>query len=241
MTRTVIFDGHDLSDVVDVGVPNIGALASKTTYETVPGRNGKVVTGHTWDSFNVEFMVYAHGTPDECREALSRLGMWLDVDEPKRLVLPDWSDRQWLAMPDGDVPLARYVGDESGKVRFVMTDPIAYGARRGVTVPSGGSVSFFVGGTYKTVPRIVGTVKRDSSSHQWGIRLDEEDYLHVEIGVSSNVSLTLDCGECTCTVSGAVSLPTLSSDWLELSPGYHTLRNDLGSGSVSVSWEERWL
>lgn len=241
MTRTVIFDEHDLSDVVDVGVPTIGALASRATYETVPGRNGKIVTGRTWDSFTIEFMVYAHGTPWERRDAFSRLGMWLDVDEAKELILPDCPDRRWLAMPDGDVPLARYIGDESGKVKLVVTDPVAYGARKSVTVPSGGSASFYVGGTYKASPRIAGTVTRDASSHQWGIRLDEGDYLHVEIGVASAVALTLDCGECTCTVSGAVSLPTLSSDWLELSPGYHTLRNDLGSGSATVSWEERWL
>ena len=241
MRWTVLFDGHDLSDVVDVGVPNMDALASSVSYETVPGRNGKVVTERKWDARDVEFEIYVHGDPEERREAVSVLAMWLDVSEAKRLVLPDWPDRAYMAIQDGKVSPSRLVEDEVGTLRFTITDPVAYGRTHSATVPSGGSVTLHVGGTYKTSPRIRGTVTRDASSECWGVRLDEGKYLRVETGAAGPVAVELDCDGCTCTVAGATTLPTLESDWLELEPGEHVLENDLGSGSVTVEWEERWL
>jgi hypothetical protein len=118
---------------------------------------------------------------------------------------------------------------------------VAYGAARTVTVPSGGSVEFNVGGTYKTMPRITANAARDSSSLVWGLRLDGGDFVHVATGSNAVKSVLIDCAERICTVAGAVALPTLDSDWLELEPGTHTLAMDNGTGAATVVFTERWL
>ena len=139
------------------------------------------------------------------------------------------------------MPIESYTNADSVVVNFQLVEAAAYGDTVTKTVPSGGSLTFTVGGTYPTKPRITASASRDGSSQVWGLRLDSGDFLHVATGSASPRNIVLDCESRTLTIAGAVALPTLDSDWFELPPGTHTLTMDKGTGAATVTYRERWL
>ncbi|MBQ9002185.1 MAG: phage tail family protein [Eggerthellaceae bacterium] len=237
----ILFDGHDLCELLICGDPQLTALNSSVSLAEPPGADGASVLSRTWGRTEVSFTVVAIGNAHDRRDKLSTLGAWLDVDGPRRLVLPDAPERFHMAVPSGAVKLDRLFGGETGKLTFLLADPIAYGDEHSITVPSGGSVTFVVGGTYPTRPVVTANAVRNASSLVWGLRLDEGDYLHIATGSASARAIVADCGERTLSVNGSAAIPTLDSDWLELEPGAHTLRMDNGTGAATVTWRDRWL
>lgn len=237
----LIFDGHSFGELFLYGDPSIEILNSTPDLRDVAGKNGSTFVGNRFGNAVVTFTVAVDGGAEERRDAFSKLGAWLAVDEPKPLVLPDTPDRYYMAVPNGSLALNRAMGAEVTQVSFTIVDPVAYGREAVVTVPSGGSVTFNVDGTYKTKPRIQANAVRDSSSLIWGLRLDGGDFVHVNTGSAAAVAVDIDCDERTCIVNGNVSLITLNSDWLELTPGTHTLAMDNGTGAATVTFRERWF
>ena len=237
----ILFDGHDLKSVMVVGDPEITWHTFSPETVDVPGRDGTVVRDVTLGPASVSMAVAFDGEAPERRHKLSILGSWLRVDGARPLVLPDTPDRYYLAVPDGALDMRRVIRGELSRLSFKITEPAAYGKRRSVTVPSGGVVEVVVGGTYPTGMSIEGTVTRDATSKVWGIRLDEGDFIHLDTGYDSARSVEIDTDGRTAKVSGSATLPTMDSDWLRLEVGKHTLRNDEGTGDVTVSWIERWL
>lgn len=238
----LIFNGHDFSDLFVCGEPEYSMLVSSTQYADIENRNGSVVLGRTWGDSTVTFSLGIDGTAAERRNKLSTLGYWLAVDEPKKLHVPDMPGRYFMAVPDGGIETTRGVDGEIARLTFKMVDPIAYGNEITVTVPSGGSVTFNVDGTAAAKPTITASAAiRNSSAFVWGLRLDDGDFVHVATGSASARSVAIDCDERTCIVNNSVKVPTLDSDWLELTPGVHTLRMDYGTGTATVTYRERWL
>ena len=238
---TLVYDGHDFADLFAYGDPKFSILASKPVLEDVDGRNGQAFLGMTYGSSEVSFTIGLTGEPEARRGAFSSLGAWLMVDEPKPLYLPDTADRYYLAVPSGAVSVKRCVNSDIAQVTFKLTDPVAYGQEHTATLPSGGSVSFNVGGTAPTMPTITASsAVRDSTSLTWGVRLDSSAFVHVPTGSGSSRAVSVDCAERVCTVASSVTLPTLDSDWLVLTPGTHTLAMDYGTGAATVTWVERW-
>jgi hypothetical protein len=72
------------------------------------------------------------------------------------------------------------------------------------------------------------------------VRFDDGDYLRVAIPTSSATPVEIDCESRVARVGGNVSMVTMDSDWPMLSPGRHVARNDVGTGSATLTWEERW-
>lgn len=237
----ISFDGHNLEDLFFVGEPEYDILPSETEFEDVPGRDGSVPKGHRWGRPSVSFTLVASGTPEERRDKFSVLGAWVNVDGARPLVIPDTPDRYYLASHVGSLNPQRYIGDEAARITFELAEPAAYGRSETIAVPSGGTVDINVGGTYPTHVSIRGTVRRDPLTGLWGLRLDEGKHIQVETGSDDPRAIAVDTELCTCSVAGTACLPTLDSDWLELWPGPHSLRNDLGTGEVAVTWTERWL
>ena len=127
---------------------------------------------------------------------------------------------------------------------FIAIEPAAYGETRTATVPSGGSVTITVNGTYPTRPTFYASAAvRDSSSSVWGIRHGGGNYIHIPTGSGASRRVDIDCAKrvATITASRTVVLPTLDSDWIELNPGQNTLSNDKGTGACTGTWVERWL
>lgn len=238
---TLTYDGHDFADLFVYGDPEFTWLDARPEMRDVAGRDGSAYLGMTYGPAVVSFAIGLVGDPDDRRDAISQLGRWLDVTEPKQLYLPDTPSRYYLAVPEGPLELTRLVCGDMGRIKFSLVDPIAYGQTATASLPSGGSVSITVGGTAPTMPLITASsAVRNSTSLVWGVRLDNADFVHVATGSSSSRSVKIDCNARTCTVTNAAKIPTLDSDWLVLSPGTHTLQMDQGTGAASVSWVERW-
>ena len=236
---TVTFDGHSIDALFIVGDPKITIFDSQVNYADSENRDGQIVVGRHWGSAKVSFTIAATGTAATRRAALSTLGSYLAVDSPRKLVLPDTS-WYYMAIPDGSLNLERAINGEYTELSFTLVDPIGYGDEVTVTVPSGGSVTFTVGGTAPTKPNISATAVRDSSALVWGLKLDNADFVHIATGNAAGRVVKIDCDERTATVSGNTSMITLDSDWLELSPGSHTLVMDKGTGAATVKYRERW-
>ena len=237
----IAFDGHDFESLFIVGDPSLSFAVPKPTLDDAEGRDGQVVRGMRFGSGAVSFRLGFRGTPDERRIALSTLAGWLDVDEPKYLVLPETGWR-YKAIPDGAVETTRGIGGDIHKVKFAIVEPAAYGLERSVTVPSGGSAGILVNGTYPTRPTITAqSAVRDSTTQVWGIRMEDGTFVHVPTGSASARSVSVDCESRVAKVANAAAMPTLDSDWLVLTPGDHTITNDQGTGASTFSWFERWL
>lgn len=238
---TLSFDNHDFSTLFAYGDPAISILNSKPDLRDVSGRDGAAFVGLTYGTSTVSFVIAAQGSASERRAAFSTLGMWLDVDEPKHLVLPDTPDRYYLAVPSGSLGLSRHFGAETAKLTFELTDPVAYGTYKTESLSSGGSKSITVGGTARTFLRVVAnSAVRNSTSLVWGVKVDDADFVHVATGSASARKVEIDSQNRVCKVANALSLPTLDSTWLELAPGSHTVAMDNGTGTAALYWYERW-
>ena len=238
---TLSFDGHDLESIFTCGDPEISILNATPDLRDVGGRHGSAFAGLTYGNSTVAFTIAAIGTALERRNALSTLGSWLMVSEPKQLVLPDTPDRYYLAVPSGPLELQRGIGGELAQLTFELTDPIAYGTYRTASLASAGSVQIAVGGTAPTHLKVTASsAVRNSSSLVWGVIADSADYIRVATGSASSRKVEIDGDARTCKVANALTLPTLDSSWIELAPGTHTIRMDNGTGAATLAWFERW-
>jgi len=238
-----VFDGVDFGEELEVASIEMGALPETTPdMRYAPGRDGAEMTDNRLEPLEIKIKArLVTDTIDErdIQRRWAEVAARLRTGEPRPLSLSE--GKHWLAVLTDKSPLTFKTYSATAELTFICPDPIAYGIERTVTVPSGGSVTFNVGGTYNAKPKIEAQATRNASSLVWGIRLDEGDYIHVATGSDSARSVVLDCKERTCLVNSSVALPTLDSDWLELKPGTHTLRNDAGTGAATVAFTERWL
>ena len=111
---TLMFDGHEFGELVVYGDPVITMLPSTAAYVDAPSKQGLSVTDVRYAGWTVAFTIVVDGTAHERRDKLSTLGMWLDVDGPRRLVLPDTPDRYYIAVPEGQLELTRGIRAEYG-------------------------------------------------------------------------------------------------------------------------------
>ena len=238
-----VFDGIDYGNVLEVASVKMGALPpTLPDMRYAAGMDGGYLAGNRLQPLEITVKArLATDTIDdrEIQQRWAEAVATMRTDGPRPLSLTE--GRYWLAVLADESPLDFKTYSATAELTFVCPDPVAYGIERTVTVPSGGSVTFNVGGSYPAKPKIAAAAVRNSTSLVWGIRLDNADYIHVATGNASARNVALDCQARTCTVAGAVSLPTLDSDWLELAPGTHTLSMDNGTGAATVSYRERWL
>lgn len=236
----ITFNNVELTNYAICGDPEIHLFQYTPELRETSG-NGSLFIGKRIAAGEVTIKCAIAGDATTRRTSLSNLAKVLNVDEPKKLVLPDSPSWYYLAVPSSGLSLERHIDGELFDLTFSLVDPVAYGTERTVTVPSGGSVTFTVDGTSSAYPYITSTATRNSTSLVWGLSLDSTEHVHIETGSSSSRSIVLDCLNRTLTVAGAAKIPTLDSDWLELSPGSHTLTMDNGTGSATVKYRERWL
>ena len=237
----LVFDGHSFDSLFLYGDPDISILDAQPDTRDISGRNGAVFVGMKYGVATVSFTIAIPGDVETRRVALSTLGKWLKVDEPKPLYLPDTPDRYYLAVPDGALDLTRCIDAEMTTVSFMLTDPVAYGDNQTASLASGGSVTINVNGTAPTWLNVVAnSAVRDSSALVWGVKVDNTDFAHVATGSSSARKVEIYSDDRVCKVANAVSMITLDSDWLMLEPGSHTVVMDYGTGAATLSWVERW-
>lgn len=235
----VIFDGVDLTALYDV-TSERGIATPRVKTEEVPGRDGAIVTDVTYASPTVRLNVISKQAPRDVRAGMRELSSLFAVREPRPLQFSGDDGRYYMALPSS-LDWSEFVTSGRLTVEFTVPEVAMYGREVSVAVPSQGSVTFNVGGSHPTALKAAARVWRDATTHRWGLRLDEGDFVHIDIPENTNSTVTVDGERRVCTLDGVTVVPTLNSDWLILEPGVHTLRNDVGSGSTTVTWTERWL
>ena len=238
-----VFDGVDLSqtfEVLDISAPAIAPVTADLRQAL--GMDGAAYAGSTLGPMEIAVKVrVATQTIDQrdIQQALADAVAPLRTDGPKALSLAQGRSRMAILANDTALEFESY--SAICELKFLCPDPVAYGEQVTKTVPSGGSLTFEVGGTYPTRPTITASAVRNASALVWGLKLDNSDFIHVATGSGSARSVAIDCEKRTLKIAGAAALPTLDSDWLELSPGTHTLSMDYGTGAATVKYHERWL
>lgn len=241
---SLTYDGFDLTRYALVQIERPVGPSLRIESERIPGRDGEVTTSFELD----KLAVTAHCTLRrryyyewervrmELAKAFSKMG-------ERVLTLPDEPGLYRMATAslseNVTTPLDPPVTFD---VEFVCHDPVAYGIEHSVTVPSGGSVEFEVGGMLPVGVRIVATsAVRNYSSGVWGVRFDEGAFLHVALASSTARNVEVDSPSRTVKVANATDMVTLDSTWPKLEPGTHVARMDQGTGAATLSWIERYL
>lgn len=241
---TFIFNGIDLTAFLEVSRFELPALPEvNPTVREVSGRDGTAYLGSTLKPLTIVVKARLRTDtidPAEVQRRWAVVASMLRTEEPAPLSIVPGLYRMAVLQGKSDLEFKSY--SAYADLTFYCPDPVAYGRRREIEVPSSGAARFMVDGTYPASPviRAAGAV-RDSSAHLWRVRLDGGDYLAVDTGTANACQVTLDCQERTCRVSTVATLPTLASDWFSLEPGEHVIENDLGDGSCTVEYVERWL
>lgn len=238
------FDGFDLTRYALVQIERQPGPSMRVETEQIPGRSGDLVLSCEMDPI----VIVAHCTlrrkyVSQWKRIRTELASIFTARTQRVLHLPEEPEyhRYALASFTSNVrePLVPPVTFD---VTFTCHDPVAYGNERSATVPSGGTVYVDVGGTAPAVVRVsASSAVRDSSSLVWGVRFDDAAHLHVPISSSSARAVEIDCHDRVVTVAGALSMVTLDSEWVELSPGAHKVAMDKGTGAAKITWTERYL
>lgn len=241
MMERVVFDGIDLSEMYQIAAVVTSAPSVQTETQKVTGMDGVVVLGSTLSSVSIVVYLILNGRElSERKEELRELFGMLDSTEEHRLYISSDNGRYYMAKLDGEQITTDKVRSSRVALRFMAASPYLHGETQRVTVPSGGEVTFKVGGTHVTYPRVYGTVTRDASTQLWGLRLDGVDVMQVPMSVTQG-TLEIDCEDMSATFNNATAMITPQSHWFELSAGTHRIENYLGSGSCTVEWETIWL
>ena len=209
----------------------------------VPGRDGTILKAMTYEPRKITLECRAFGkrwqdfdrTVDEIAAHAMNHGL---VDLSVR-THPGETYRAYL---ESIAPGDRVGGTGIGyfELAFTAPDPYRRGREHKVTVPSGSSVQFHVGGTAPAVVFLYAyAAVRSAGSTVWGVRFDEGEFMHVATGSSSGRTVNIDCEKRTVTVGTGTAMLTIDSDWPTLLPGSHVARMDEGTGNAVLTWVER--
>lgn len=241
-SRTVI--GSMCLEDMGIVVERVHDVLPEVRAETtdVPGRHGSVLSGTTLAPREIMLECRAFRDSWQDFEVLKdELSAVLHQGGPFALYLRNHPDEYYIArfvsMSEGD----RIGGTGIGylELNFMADDPLRYGPMKSLAVTTS-SVTFYVEGSTPAAISIASdTAVRSPASEVWGVRFDDQDFVHIGIPVSTASSVSIDCESRTASVNNATAMVTLDSDWPILKPGVHTARIDQGSGSATVTWQER--
>lgn len=239
--RRIEFDGVEITSEYTVSdLERTGFSSSVNALDT--GSGSKALVGASQQPPKISFIIWKRGwlPKERQREAVRSIMALLAVDSYRPLSISDDDGLYYMAIPEGEHEVIETLNAVGVRASFTARDPFLYGAEQTVVVPSGGSVTFNVGGTCPTFPVIEANATRFPISGSWGLMLDDGDFLYVKTGRDAPTPVVADCANRTLVVNGSAALPTLPSDWLEFAPGVHTLEMTNGSGAATVKFVERW-
>lgn len=240
MSRTVVtFDDVDLTSMCVVSGWTTALLPVDVHTQAVPGRNGSIYTGQSMGQREIKVTLALLGdTPAERSDMARSIAQALTVDEPRPLCCSIENGLWHYAVPTSTADLKRNVGSNVYDVTFVAPDPIAYGEERSVEVPSGGTVTFEVGGTYPTMPTIT-AVGAAVGSIRWRLLHGSE---YMDVSPYGNLTVHIDCENRSLMVGTNAQMLPRTSDWFVFEPGENTVQMADGTAeSCTITWRERWL
>lgn len=242
MRTKVFFNGYELTHLFIVSDLKNSLLPRSVNTVDVPGRDGSLFTSTNLAARTIGLTLTVRDKSIKGVQLAARaLAAILAVDEPKPLEISIDDGLYYLAIPEAGSDGKRFRKAVSYEVSFVCPDPVSYGVERRVTVPSGGSVTFEVDGTYPTMPVVSASAAANGGGGFWRLRLEDGSYLLATIpqGVSS-APVIADCAKRTLRVNNSTALLAPEADWLVFEPGEHTLEMT-GTGAAIVTFNERWL
>lgn len=239
----IIFNGHDLSNIVMCRMERPIMPPVEVSHETIGGRHGELFRRARMQGYTVPVTVWLR-TKDRRKvaEIRHRLAAMLWTDEPAPLYLPDDPTRYHLAIVSGDTGLGE-ITDElpSTTISFYVCDPIAYGNSRTEGLATGASVSVDAGGTHKAAP----VVRSTTSGGTWRIaNLTTGEFVEVNAttvgaSIAANQALVCDMANERLTVNGQDVGVTTDSDFFFIE-GRTELRVT-GGKDTTIDWRERWI
>lgn len=239
--RTLVFDGHDLTEHFWAEPVSYGLPSLEVEQSDVPGMDGFTVAGTTTKMAPLTVRLTSKPGPAAYLRQLRRtLAALLDVDSPRRLSTVEDDGRWRWAIPSGAVDIDRGTDTFAATVTFEFPDPYLYGRER--TVPlTAASTTFEVGGTAPAIPTVA--FRASPTGGYIGLRLDNADFM--QLAVSAQTAVVADCAERTVIGNGTARMLTLDSDWFELAPGKHTVRQQWGTFTADaadnyIKFVERW-
>ena len=239
----IIFNGHDLSELV-MCRPHRPIMPPTTlSTESVGGRHGEHFRRVSMDGYDVPVEIWIRANDRrsvaELRHELAAL-LW--TDEPAPLHLPDDPTRYYLAIVDGSTDLGQITNELPGcTINFHVCDPIAYGAECSTELASGTEKALYVGGTYEARPVITSTL----AGGTWRLEnVGTAEFVEVNattFGASLAAGSTLVCDMATeqLTINGNTAGVTVNSDFFGLLG--ESVVEVTGADFTEARWLERWL
>lgn len=238
--------GHVLNERFSITDLSRPLPPSRNEWQTIPGAHGDTFRARTMGPRKLSFTLWTHISQDshaDLQAEAALLASWLWPSSPGLLVLTisDEDGRVRLVVPDGDLNFDEYERRGAIRLSFVQPDPICdLGSAKTYTVPSGGSVTLVTGGTHPAKIAVAATsAVRNSTSLLWSLTFDSQDKLRIATGSSSGRAISIDCATRAVKLAGATHMVTLDSDWPELWPGTHTVTMDQGTGTATLTVQDR--
>lgn len=258
---TLSFNGHDLESIAICGDPQISIFNFQPEFKDMKSRNGSLFVGTKLGASTVEFTVCVTGNASERRAKLSTLGLWLMVDEPKPLILPETPDRYYLAVPNGAMDMQRGYDGEYTQLTFTLADPIACSTESHSVTSVNGVATLNVSGntkTYFTLANVEGQlitpgIYEGTDSEYWGITDGDVSMVYYtrtpysgEITIDTEKRMSrygrhFEMPDHSIVIDWYTMVPTLDSSWIELQPGTTTITRSVGGGGeFTIEWRDRW-
>ena len=235
-TDSIVFNGHDLSNLVYCKIRRPVMASVDATFEDVPGRHGEVFKTVKRDGYDLSVDMWLRTEHRrDVAEARHKLAAMLWTDEPAPLFLPDDPTRYLMAIVSGSTDLDEITDDcPSCTVTFHIGDPDYRGQSRRIEVS--GSAAFAVGGTLPAPMRV--TAKPGACS-SWRItNTDTGELVEVVQALTADSIVRLDFATEQATVNGSVAALNIMSDFFEINGRAHL---KITGGTATIEWEERWL
>lgn len=239
---SIVFNGHDLSDVSTALVLERGGHGVSVKSAAVPGSAKRTVTTVETEpfAFEVKLMLRPEARTDdsammELRRRL-RAQLYVDEFELATLRLPDEPGLEWRGVYVSEVSSwDDLFEDGETSVYFECTDPIAYGESKSIKTST-----FTVGGTYPTAPTITLTPSAGSAVQVTDPASGR--FVRLERSFTGSETVLVDCAAHEVWVNNilANTALTLYSDFFSLPAGTHTL-DYTGVKDFTLNFTERWI
>lgn len=137
------FDGTDLTDYVTVhSVTRLFGPVREWTEAAAPGSDGSYVSGVRLKAYEAEVRCLMRAAaPDEVELDRRVIARALSSREPRPLVLPGMGGASLMALYKGGGELSRLGQHPDFTLTFLVTDPVARGARRTASVAGSATVT----------------------------------------------------------------------------------------------------
>lgn len=237
---SIVFNGHDFSELVSVEVEESPAHAVLPTTKAIPGRPGALLLGGQAlpKVFRVRLFSFLGSrlTNGELSSYRHQLYSWLYAPHGAVLKLPTEPGVEYHdVVCTGVTPWTSLGGSGECSATLTAFDPIAYGQTKQTA-----DAIFDVDGTWQTWPVIRLTVSAGSEVRVSDVRTGK--YVRVARTFAGGEDVLLSFALETATVAGvdASADVDIASDFFPLSPGSCELAFT-GCSAHTVTFTERWL